>query len=189
MSDRVSEITARLAAATPGPWGWFGNVRTQHVYLATHRWGRHFVMHFQRWGMRGAQPGFRVSLAGEPTVREGRPSGGVMRTLAELASPGRGAVLTDHNDEIVDVRHPDAALIAHAPDDLAFLLAENARLRADAARLDWLAQHTNIEFPGWVDEDGDPTDLWERACLHALGGLREVVDDAARRAAPQAVTP
>ncbi len=40
MSD-LQEIRARAAAATPGPWGWFGN--DDRVYLATRHSGRLYV--------------------------------------------------------------------------------------------------------------------------------------------------
>lgn len=44
---------------TPGPWAWFGNAGSNHVYLATVHHGRRYVMDFTRWGMRGAQPRFQ----------------------------------------------------------------------------------------------------------------------------------
>lgn len=44
---------------TPGPWKWFGNASSNHVYLATDHSGRRYVMDFTRWGMRGAQPRFQ----------------------------------------------------------------------------------------------------------------------------------
>lgn len=44
---------------TPGPWAWFGNAKTNSLYLATTHSGRRYVMSFTRWGMRGAQPQFQ----------------------------------------------------------------------------------------------------------------------------------
>lgn len=40
MPDRVAEIRARVGATIPGPWGWYGNVATDQVYLATRDRGR-----------------------------------------------------------------------------------------------------------------------------------------------------
>src|SRR5690606_27785976 len=57
-TDRLDEIKARANAATPGPWGWFGNTDVKDLYLATKQWGRHYVMGFRRWGMQSAQPEF-----------------------------------------------------------------------------------------------------------------------------------
>lgn len=91
MGDRVSEIAARLAGATPGRWlvqprGECDNCTQTHVVE-------------DRWA----------------------------------SEPGEcGASLSQWRPHIVgcvdDLRSGDAALIAHAPDDLAFLLAENERL-------------------------------------------------------------
>ncbi|RVJ93121.1 hypothetical protein [Sinorhizobium meliloti] len=49
---------------TPGPWAWFGNANSNHVYLATTHSGRRYVMDFVRWGMRGAQPRFQPERGG-----------------------------------------------------------------------------------------------------------------------------
>ena len=98
-------------AHTPGPWGWFGN---QHgVYLATPDRGRTYVMGFRRMGLQGAQPTFR--------------DGGVMRPASELVrfSVGNGLAkgFSDgradgsvYRYDISSIDHPDARLIAAAPD-------------------------------------------------------------------------
>lgn len=44
---------------TPGPWEWFGNARSNSIYLATTHSGRRYVMGFKRWGFSGAQPQFQ----------------------------------------------------------------------------------------------------------------------------------
>lgn len=54
MSNRLSEIEARLAAATPGPWWWRN---TSEPYLQGAR--TRIVMAFRRMGTQGAQPQFR----------------------------------------------------------------------------------------------------------------------------------
>ncbi|MGI8309924.1 hypothetical protein [Saccharopolyspora hattusasensis] len=58
MSDRLDEIKARVNAATPGPWGWFGNTNVRNIYLSTKYWGRQVVMDLARWGMQFARPRF-----------------------------------------------------------------------------------------------------------------------------------
>ena len=49
-SRRWSRRRRRAGRATPGPWGWFGNVRARSIYLATQFWGRHFVMQLSGYG-------------------------------------------------------------------------------------------------------------------------------------------
>lgn len=106
---------------TKGPWGWFGN--ESGIYLATPDRGRTYVMGFRRHGLQGAQPTFR--------------EGGIMRPAAELVrfavgegeAKGFAAGRTDrsvYRYDISDVDHPDARLIAAAPDMLeALRYAEN----------------------------------------------------------------
>lgn len=121
--ERIAGMRARLAAATPGPWAWFGNTKWRNCYLATQKHGRRYVMEFARWGMRAAQPVFQTNHE--------------MRTLEELVSDGMAEC--DHNHELIHgIQHPDAELIANAPADLSDLLTEVERLRADSARLDWM---------------------------------------------------
>jgi len=98
-------------AHTPGPWGWFGS--QSGVYLATPDRGRTYVMGFRRMGLQGAQPTFR--------------DGGVMRPASDLVrfAVGEGvakgftegrADRSVYRYDISDVDHPDARLIAAAPD-------------------------------------------------------------------------
>lgn len=54
--SRLSEIEARLTAATPGPW-WWRNTTEPYLQGARTR----IVMAFGRMGMQGAQPLFRDS--------------------------------------------------------------------------------------------------------------------------------
>lgn len=96
---------------TPGPWGWFGN--ESGIYLATPDRGRTYVMGFRRRGMNGAEPTFR--------------DGGIMRPASELVrfAVGEGtakgfaegrADRSVYRYDISAVDHPDARLIAAAPE-------------------------------------------------------------------------
>jgi hypothetical protein len=84
---------------TPGPWEWLlmGDLRP---LLGTPDRGRLIVMDFCRLGMQAAEPRFAVwpgQMDGAPRER----LGGTMRRASELV----------HAD-----KHPDARLIAAAPD-------------------------------------------------------------------------
>lgn len=79
---------------TPGPWRWLRRGQ-DGVHLGTPDRGLLIVMDFTRKGMTGAQPRFAV-WKGEERGR----FGGVMRTA----------------DEIDLEAHPDARLVAAAPD-------------------------------------------------------------------------
>lgn len=91
---------------TPGPWAWFVNAKTKHAYLATTHSGRIVVMDFARAGLHRAQPRFLVP----------GPLDGYLSPIFDahpcIVSPA------DHNGS-VDVIHPNARLIAAAPDLLA----------------------------------------------------------------------
>jgi hypothetical protein len=160
-SDRIEQIMARMAAATPGPWHWAGNVDTGEPYLAT--WipgaGRCQVLSIgseYRSSVGPAADKVRESAIehdlGDPddVVRDWvHDSFGNTVTDPRLwfmtdlmAAPARDLVIfevareaTSRDDErvyrgdIVGVRHPDAEFISNAPTDLAYLMAENARLQ------------------------------------------------------------
>lgn len=128
---------ARLAAATPGPWRWYGDTETHTVYLATTHSGRCHVMGFRRWGMRGAQPEFQVyddyTL---PDVRK-RGSHGMV-ALSELetrAGADRGprfdVAPPRYRHDFVGIAHPDASFIEHSWADLRDALAEVDRVEAE----------------------------------------------------------
>lgn len=102
------------AQHTPGPWSWFGNAKNREVYLATAHSGRRYVMGFQRWGMRGAQPSFQPAerglvaadqllefAVGDPTVR------GLARAQADDSV---------YRLDIRGIDCADARLITAAPD-------------------------------------------------------------------------
>jgi len=87
------------AAHTPGPWCWFVSRGTEDVYLATRHGGRKFVLGFERWGMQGAAPYFRTPQG--PTA-----------SFMDFTT-------CDHNGCAQRIDHPDARLIAAAPELLA----------------------------------------------------------------------
>ena len=105
-----------MSGHTPGPWAWYGDGAHHQIYLATAHSGRRWVMGFNRWGMRGAQPCFQ--------------SGGILRAASDLFTfvvgdksvRGIAAAKSDgsvYRYDVSGIDHPDARLIAAAPDLLA----------------------------------------------------------------------
>jgi hypothetical protein len=106
------------ATHTPGPWGWYGDTKHNHMYLATVGRGRTYVMDFVRWGMGSAQPRFQLR----------RENGhGVMVPSSEFAvyEVGERSVIghaaaklneSVYRYDVCGLSHPDASLIAAAPD-------------------------------------------------------------------------
>lgn len=100
---------------TPGPWKWFGNASSNHVYLATTHSGRQYVMDFTRWGMRGAQPRF------QPVGRKGMVDA---KDLLQFEVGDKSIVGVDHAKkdgsvyryDVRGINCADARLIAAAPD-------------------------------------------------------------------------
>lgn len=129
--SRLEEIKARLAAATPGPWGWYGNTDVHNVYLATQKWGRHIVMQFERWGMQSAMPMF---FARDLETVKALKNGDLFAGMSTAVTPKNGSVYevcrsaeTRDDDrvyraDIVGFRAPDADLIAHSRADLDYLV-------------------------------------------------------------------
>ena len=101
--SREDEIKARLEKATKGPWYW--NVNPKHKQIEL-RNGGNIVMDFIRWGMGGAMPRFNIR--------------GLMRKASELTSnwPGRD----HHASWAQQLSNPDAVFIAHAREDVPYLL-------------------------------------------------------------------
>lgn len=137
--EELQAIRAREQVATPGPWGWFGNVDTAHLYLATRRWGRHFVMGFRRLGMQGAQPEFVTGRRWRRNLDGSVDFGAVGSGIEPAARLARYAVAPDatkrtdpsvYRGDITGFHNPDAEFIAHARQDVADLLDEVDRLRA-----------------------------------------------------------
>lgn len=102
---------------TPGPWRWYGSPKSG-FYLATERHGRRIVMEFERLGMQGAQPTFQV---------DGLMVAGSELCNFEVAPEIVGMTEAKKNRrrvyryDITGFNHPDAHLIAAAPDMLAAL--------------------------------------------------------------------
>lgn len=86
---------------TPGPWRWALHPKMKSIELMAPAW---CVMGFARWGMDGATPKF---LGGKPNM---------LRKAVEFATPIKGR---EHHDWELEIDHPNARLIAAAPDLLA----------------------------------------------------------------------
>lgn len=103
--DKLTEIKEALVAATPGPWFWHGYLKHSDIDLVSEASGHPTVMGFRRWGMQGAAPSFN--------------KGGAMERIDE---PGMVTTRKPHTSEFYQVNHPDAFLIAHAPEYITYLL-------------------------------------------------------------------
>ena len=107
-----------FAGHTPGSWQWRISLRSRSARIETPHSGRLFVMLFDRWGMQGAQPVFGVWDNAKP---RGYGNSGWMRPAEVLATN------PDHNGE-AQLLHPDALLMAAAPDLLAEVEASRSIL-------------------------------------------------------------
>ncbi|MBF0192505.1 MAG: hypothetical protein HQL99_15410 [Magnetococcales bacterium] len=106
-----------------GPWSWYGNLKTNHIYLATERGGRTYVMDFARFGMRDAQPRFNTDKGMVKAQDLCRFEVGDPDVIGYQAAKEDDSV---YRYDISEIDHPVARLIAAAPDLLAALLeAEN----------------------------------------------------------------
>lgn len=106
-------MTNTMTRHTPGPWQWFGDPKHGGFYLATVNRGRQYVMDFVRLGMRGAQPRFQVGglmVDGKDICRFEVAPGVV--GMAAAKEEGSGV----YRHDITEFDHPDARLIAAAPD-------------------------------------------------------------------------
>lgn len=109
-----------MSEHTPGPWGWFGDPQYGGFYLATKHSGRRYVMGFSRMGFQSAQPLFQVDgvmVEGRELCRFEVAPNVVGMTAAK--QKGSGVYRCD----ITEFDHPDARLIAAAPDILSALKA------------------------------------------------------------------
>jgi len=119
MSIDLEAIEARVNAATPGPWRWDAAPCNQEISLVTSHSGGYYVMGFERYGMRDAAPTFQVYEKYDGSVTERKSEGMVRADKLCKSIPGK-----EHHvgfDDYID--HPDAILIAHAPEDIKALLA------------------------------------------------------------------
>lgn len=86
---------------TPGPWYWRGNTGMTSLHLESGAPRRPTVMAFHRWGMGSGTPTFL----------------GVGKDLGLIVNAERFARYeVDYRDDITEIAHPDARLIAAAPD-------------------------------------------------------------------------
>ena len=117
------------ATHTPGPWSWFGNARTNEIYLATVHSGRRYVMGFQRWGMRGAQPMFQPAERGLVAAEK------LLKfEVGDQSVTGVDAAKADDGVYRFDIRGidcADARLIAAAPELLIALIEMTEALERD----------------------------------------------------------
>lgn len=121
MSKRIEEIRNRAAAATPGPWLWWGNTQVHQVSLMSRAPGRPTVMAFFRWGMQRAKPSFQD----ERGLLTDFERDVVYQVCPDCDSKEDRRV---YRQDFIDIRHPDAQFIAHAREDVDVLLAEIDRL-------------------------------------------------------------
>lgn len=132
MNDKLEEIRARHAAATPGPWRWYGYVkgrgiggskaakrRCVNLHLATVDRGRIYVMQFERSGFDGAQPRFQRYR--KPEDAQTPYGGGVMVGAGEMAG-GPGGYLKEYSGEFVSIDNQDAVAIERSWEDIDFLI-------------------------------------------------------------------
>lgn len=116
-----AEIRAGEAAATFGPWGWFGTPK--YPMLATHTGGRVYIMMPQRSGMQGATIAFQ---------NRGRTPGERIENAEAYAVKERS--YRENLDGYRDgIDHPDAKFIARSRAWVPALLAEIDELRARLA--------------------------------------------------------
>lgn len=107
MSERVERFT-------PGPWAWFGNAESNHIYLATDHSGRRYVMQFRRWGMKGAQPVFQPEQKGMVEAKELLKFEVGDRTVTGVTEARKNSSV--YRMDIRGIAAPDAHLIAAAPE-------------------------------------------------------------------------
>lgn len=121
-TDRLDEIKARAAAATPGPWRWRGNTDNRQIWLQTPRLCGMTIMDFERWGMQRAVPRFAVDGLMH------KADGMVVYEVAPDATSRKDPKV--YRADITSIKHPDAEFIASSRADVDWLVAEVERLRA-----------------------------------------------------------
>lgn len=114
-AERLAEIEARLAAATPGPWAFqkFAHTAAELEEIRSH----------------GLTPIRLLTNDGEATIMAGE--GDARRPVARAICHARFKRGEGYKAECED-RDANAAIIAHAPTDISDLHREVTRLRAIA---------------------------------------------------------
>lgn len=115
-----------IAKHTPGPWRWELNEGSKSISLCggVPTFDK-TVMDFARWGMDGAAPRFNSKAAGDDfNIMERAEVFGAV-------APGRA----HHASWFKNLSHPDALLIAAAPDLLAALIELRATVKGECPSL------------------------------------------------------
>jgi predicted transcriptional regulator len=169
MRNIIEEIRERAAAATPGPWGWFGHAKND-MYLATTHSGRQYVMSTRRKGMQGAE--FEFQDEGE--------SHGMLHPASELAifevCPEATSIKDKrvYRDNITGFRSANATFIAHARQDVDDLLKYIAVLEAELDQaMKALVANQDEDRERW-GEEMVATELTEADIDEALNTLVEL---------------
>lgn len=152
-ADLLDEIAERWEKAWPGPWGWRGytngsiELRTLHSggqrIVTTHRSEPCVVeLADDAWAITAAACASCRAEAAKPfdpwvdykgcpkpenldTIWVHQRDIGVIKPINDFAVPE-----VDYRNDVDRIDHPDAQAIAHAPDDVAWLVAEVRRLRS-----------------------------------------------------------
>ena len=124
----IAAIEARANAATPGPWGWRGNVDAHWFALVTKHSGMRYVMTFDRFGMQSAQPVFQDYSDGQGLLVQAKEL--AIYQVAPEATSRHDPRFNVYRADIIGFRNPDADFIAHAREDIDVLLHRVRELEA-----------------------------------------------------------
>lgn len=156
---------AEQGAHTPGPWKWFGNARNHEVYLATTHSGRRYVLGFQRWGMRGAQPMFQPGNHGLVAAEKL-----LTFEVGDRSVRGVEAAKADNSVYRLDINGidcADARLIAAAPDLLEALTEAVAIIN----------EQVPVHALGWIVGPNSQTSLRDDALVRMRLALAKALGD------------